>query len=49
MSSNQINLSVPYYCQRDNTYVWRYRYEEDINYSYIKKETLDILIDFERE
>ena len=25
MNNNQINLSVPYYCQRDNKYIWYMR------------------------
>ena len=29
MSSNQINLSVPYYCQRDNKYIWYRKSEKD--------------------
>lgn len=65
------NLPVPFFSQRENSYIWKQKYEtdkknktgkvihykgeivnnsiNDINYSYVEKETLDILIDFERE
>lgn len=65
------NLPEPFFNQRDNSYIWKQKYEtdqknktgkvihskgeivnnsiNDINYSYVEKETLDILIDFERE